>query len=391
MLISPEYRAQNEQLHRERANYGARGDRHVALLKTLGADFLDYGCGKGALSRALPGVRNYDPCVPEYSGEPSPADVLVCTDVLEHIEPECLDAVLAHMRDLTRVTAYVVVALKPDRSKTLPDGSDPHRIVKSAQWWQKELGRYFWVDSLEQRANIEARFVLRPRWRRVTVVCWKWGSGYTAEHVNVLHRSVARNLAMDHRFVCFTDDPTGIECETLPIWPEIGQVVPPKRLNCLRRLRAFGADVHEWLGHRVLSLDLDGVVTRPLDPLIDRPEPFVIWADPLRNRRTPRVPYNGGMWLLTAGARRQVWETFDPATSHEAGHRLGYIGSDQAWISACLGDGEATWREKDGVYSFKYHLNRGLKPLPTAARVVWFHGEPKPWEVDVPWVHKHWR
>jgi len=43
------------------------------------------------------------------------------------------------------------------------------------------------------------------------VVCLKWGTLYSHEHVNWLHRGVQRNLAGPFSFICFTDDPEGIE------------------------------------------------------------------------------------------------------------------------------------------------------------------------------------
>ena len=54
----------------------------------------------------------------------------------------------------------------------------------------------------------------------VNVVCMKWASVYGPEYVNKLYRGVARNLTMPFRFVCFTEDPNGVdesvECKPLP-------------------------------------------------------------------------------------------------------------------------------------------------------------------------------
>ena len=64
------------------------------------------------LSNALTGfdVRNYDPCIPEYATPPSPAELVVCTDVLEHIEPDKLDAVLNDIIRLSSKGAFLVAA-----------------------------------------------------------------------------------------------------------------------------------------------------------------------------------------------------------------------------------------------------------------------------------------
>ena len=56
---------------------------------------LDYGCGKGLLGLFLPiSVYNYDPAMPEWSADPEPEDYLLCTDVLEHVEPDCIEDVV---------------------------------------------------------------------------------------------------------------------------------------------------------------------------------------------------------------------------------------------------------------------------------------------------------
>lgn len=233
----------------------------------------------------------------------------------------------------------------------------------------------------------------------LTVVCWKWRaparyrSQFTATHVNVLQRMVARHLRMPHRFLCITDDPAGIACETLPLWSEPSVAgIPPERPNCYRRLRLFARDAAALVGERYLSLDLDTVICGDITPLVDRAEDFVIWGD-----TAPGTPYNGSMLLLRTGTRPQVWEQFDPTRSPAAGRRLGYIGSDQAWIGACLGPREARWTAADGVYSFRNQIQapRGNGRLPVGARIVFFHGQHDPWDPTVqrkyPWISEHWQ
>jgi hypothetical protein len=77
----------------------------------------------------------YDPAIESFSQLPSPADLVICWDVLEHVEPNCLDSVLAHIKSLAIKSVYLVIATRADSSKLLPDGRNPHLIVKPAQWW----------------------------------------------------------------------------------------------------------------------------------------------------------------------------------------------------------------------------------------------------------------
>lgn len=124
------------------------------------ADMLDYGCGKGTLCSQIPGARGYDPAVPEFTDPPEAADLLVCTDVLEHIEPDCLDDVLEHTRTLTKKLSVFIVACRP-ANKTLPDGRNTHLIVEDQEWWLKRLMQYFDADAWKVFPQ-ELFFVGRP-------------------------------------------------------------------------------------------------------------------------------------------------------------------------------------------------------------------------------------
>ncbi len=234
----------------------------------------------------------------------------------------------------------------------------------------------------------------------ITVVCWKWKSpqGYRStflgKHVNTLRNMVKRHLHVPHEFVCITDDPTGIDDDIriVPLWDDYAYLqgfVGNQRPCCYRRLKVFNADA-AGLGEHVLSIDLDCVITRDITPLINRKEDFVIWGD-----TAPGTLYNGGFWMLRRGTRQKVWDTFDPNESPQLTRKIGIIGSDQAWISHCLGKGEAMWTRVDGVYSFRNHLNKASMKLPTDARIVMFHGQHDPWHSDVqgkfPWIREHYK
>ena len=46
---------------------------------------------------------------------------------------------------------------------------------------------------------------------RPSFYCVKWGTKYTAEHVNRLYRMVEKNTSLPFTFTCFTDDVTGLD------------------------------------------------------------------------------------------------------------------------------------------------------------------------------------
>lgn len=239
------------------------------------------------------------------------------------------------------------------------------------------------------------------------VVCWKWTtqgyrSTFNADTVNVLRDMIARHLRQRHRFTCITDDAKGIDGDirVIPLWDDFAKVPNPsnpRNPSCYRRLRMFSAEARDIIGERILSLDLDAVITGPLDPLVDRPEDFVIWGGQTvqPGGRVTYNWYNGSLMLLRAGTRTRVWTEFNPATSPRAAHMAGCRGSDQGWISYCLGKNEATWGTKEGVYSFRNHIIPSKGILPSNARFVAFHGQYDPWHRHVqqayPWVAKHYR
>ena len=142
MRITPHGVEQNRQMHAA-GQFGRSGDvhhwakdlEHVAALANT-TSILDYGCGSGALSRALPElpIREYDPCVPGKDAEPAPADIVVCCDALEHVEPECLGDVLDHIAALAARFTFLVVSLAA-ADKKLPDGRNTHLSLLGIQSW----------------------------------------------------------------------------------------------------------------------------------------------------------------------------------------------------------------------------------------------------------------
>lgn len=166
MLISDQYRELNAKLHRDNPNYGSRKRDDVyqevtQLATEVGASsILDYGCGKAEMSRHVPNVVSYDPCVFEYSAPPPACDLVCCCDVLEHIEPELLDDVLADLHKLSKKATYLVISTRP-ASKILADGRNAHLIVKPADWWVEKINSVF--VEFKQRTYIkpfEVRVVL---------------------------------------------------------------------------------------------------------------------------------------------------------------------------------------------------------------------------------------
>ena len=236
----------------------------------------------------------------------------------------------------------------------------------------------------------------------IDVICWKWKaplgyrSYFTGKHVNILRRMVRRHLFLPHRFSCITDDPRGIEPDIriIPLWSDYCDLKNPNVSggpSCYRRLKAFSKEAKDIIGERILSIDLDCVIVDDITPLVDREEDFICWGDTAKGTH-----YNGGFWLMKAGTRLQVWETFDEKTSPKLTRANNIIGSDQAWISYCLKGEDPKWGTADGVYSFRNHyIGKARKELHDNAKIILFHGAHDPWDADVqvkwPWVEEYYR
>ena len=239
------------------------------------------------------------------------------------------------------------------------------------------------------------------------VLCMKWGTKYGPEYVNALYAMVRRHLTGDFRFVCLTDDATGIraevDCRPIPML-DIQPEQPGVPDRAWRKLTTFVGDLHGLRG-TALYLDVDVVVVGSLNAFFELPGEFLIIKD---YKRSWRVTGNSSVYRFTLGAHADVLANFQ---QHEADIRHRFR-NEQAYLSdylhhqGKLGYWPAAW-----CPSFKYHsipawpLNYWQEPqVPHDARVVIFHGECNPPDAllgkrnrrfryirPARWVATHWR
>lgn len=173
--ISPGYKAMNAILHAESPNYGAHGHKMGAHVLPLIKKFhvktmVDYGCGKGGLKEWLRRyspveVTNYDPCVLEFSEHPHPADLVVCTDVMEHVEPTYTDCVLADIQKLAGKLVFFNIAVR-EAGKTLPDGRNAHINMKTPEGWFDTIRDWFDIICYEVQPGHSLSIVALPKGHR---------------------------------------------------------------------------------------------------------------------------------------------------------------------------------------------------------------------------------
>lgn len=175
-LISPRYVDLNMELHQRSDGYGSSAGRlwaqHVAdLAREVGAEtVIDYGCGKATLKPALRDiapdlrVREYDPAVFNKQAVPrQPVDLVVCLDVLEHVETDKVAAVVEHLASLAKSAVFATVCTRPaSEHKLLADGTNPHATVRPLSWWIRRLGKRFSHVEWHGHGNHEYVIIARP-------------------------------------------------------------------------------------------------------------------------------------------------------------------------------------------------------------------------------------
>jgi 2-polyprenyl-3-methyl-5-hydroxy-6-metoxy-1,4-benzoquinol methylase len=160
MLITEAYRKELQKIHRKDAEWGSgpRGNIikicHFIYYNDV-KRILDYGCGKGELlGWFLPiQVANYDPAITQWAADPTPQDYLLCTDVLEHVEPKCIEDVVEHLVSKFKKRAFITIALQEARI-TLPSGRNAHLIIKPSTWIKGNKMGFAGLKKEKDRASV---------------------------------------------------------------------------------------------------------------------------------------------------------------------------------------------------------------------------------------------
>ena len=259
------------------------------------------------------------------------------------------------------------------------------------------------------------------RLQMVNVLTLKWGTLYSAEYVNRLYRGVKRNLHQPFRFVCATDDATGLD-------PEIDAQPLPERPPELRKFYTYG---ESWpmiyvklcvfrkgfadLSGPTLFLDIDQLILGDMDRFFSyRPGEFCIIRNWVQWRKTifrkPPFCGNSSCFRFEAGEKsdyvyRKFVEEIDFALDKQR------FTTEQAYLTHAVGFENVRFWPDDFVASFKrtctwpWPLNHFLVPkLRTKASILCFHGRPNPhqaidgyrgkhlnlWTRPCPWVKEMW-
>ena len=247
-----------------------------------------------------------------------------------------------------------------------------------------------------------------------TIVTMKWGVLYGPHYVNRLYWASKRNLNQDFRFVCFTDNPSGIvpEVECFPMidlpLPEDWDTMQWPKLGVFR-------DNIAKLRGPCLFLDLDVIIVDSMDDLFEyEPGSFCISADWLATIKRWKFKWknlpvcgNTSVFRFEANTLEYIVDEF------ESNFRqiLQTCPNEQTFVTNMVSD-KIKWWPTPWIRSFRRHcrppkpLNLILRPtLPQSTKIVCFHGLPKMHEAVIgkcsekfidrcrtaTWISDNWR
>lgn len=230
----------------------------------------------------------------------------------------------------------------------------------------------------------------------------KWGTKYNATDVNILYSMVNRHLTIAHRFVCLTDDKSGIrpevECLDLPT------IYVPEHIagSPWRKLLMFSKEIGNLTG-KTLFLDLDIVICDEINSFFTFSDKFTIienWT------QKGQGIGNSSVYCFTIGAHTNVLEYY----KNHVNEVTQKYDNEQIYLSLKIGDIDY-WPDQ-WCRSFKRHC---IPPYiiryfqtpkkPQGVKILVFHGNPKPedaikggffgniWKYIKPtkWIADNWR
>lgn len=147
-----DYIKQYELLYKRKKNYGKTSIKLYDMLKKIINDLnissvLDYGCGKSKLLDLIKKnskikIFKYDPAIKKYSKlTKNKTDLVICTDVLQHVPLYDLDRVL---KEIKSKGIYILFYIKCTNHKTkLPNKTYANCTVYDKKWWLEKLSNYY--------------------------------------------------------------------------------------------------------------------------------------------------------------------------------------------------------------------------------------------------------
>jgi hypothetical protein len=139
--------------HHRSTPYGRSGRNRINIIAArlhpeVHTTVLDWGAGSQFMARALEDedrgfeITSYDAYVDGIDTPPEGTfDVVITTDVLEHIPYEEIDEVLDEIIGYTGTRGIHYIPSFPAQL-VLPDGTNAHIIQENAEWWKDKFEQH---------------------------------------------------------------------------------------------------------------------------------------------------------------------------------------------------------------------------------------------------------
>ena len=152
-MLSSEYQEHLRKEH-DGSKWGSTGSRYagakfveILTRRPYIVTVLDYGCGKGTMKPYLQSffprlqITEYDPGIPGKDKPPTGRfDLVISSDVLEHVEPLLLGETLKQLDGLTGMVAAHDIACYATGKRFSEGpyaGEDMHLIIEPPSWWRE--------------------------------------------------------------------------------------------------------------------------------------------------------------------------------------------------------------------------------------------------------------
>ena len=232
------------------------------------------------------------------------------------------------------------------------------------------------------------------------IICLKHGNKYGPEYVNTLESMVRRNCTMSFEFVCFTDDPKGINSTVriMPLSNAYGVT------GWWHKPLLFNPDNPVGIrGDTILYMDLDVIVFKNIDKLLTHEQgKFCVIRDFNRSANPQWQKFNSSVVRWQIGQHPQIYNDF----IRTAASQVRRFHGDQDWLYAQVRKDFEFWPD-EWIMSYKWEMRKrppmirrpdgirdfvspGVPTIKPETSIAVFHGDPNPHYCKDEWVQKNW-
>lgn len=209
----------------------------------------------------------------------------------------------------------------------------------------------------------------------IALVLKAGGDTYNHRYVNALATNIKKHVSVPHKIVCLTDDSSGIDQTIVKIIPLKHGL--PKWWSKVELFNSANFDTP-----RVFYIDLDTVLVGNIDHILHGDgHQFVALRDFYH-----MFTLQTGIMCWNNGEFDHIYEKFIPRMHYFASPEIG----DHVWIGENCTKHPAFFQDIYGneIVSYKKDCKNGT--VPRNAKIVCFHGNPRPHAVRDEFVLSNW-